>query len=60
MDQAFRILAGMPPAAESTPIRIFDSTNISQAGAGPNYTAGYGDNYTKGFFGLWGLPTPTP
>jgi ribose transport system substrate-binding protein len=58
MDQAFRILAGMPTVNETTPIRIFDSTNIAQAGTSPNYNAGYGNAYTKGFFTLWGLPTP--
>ena len=58
MDQAFRILAGMPTVDETTPIRIFDSTNIAQAGTSPNYNAGYGTTYTKGFFSLWGLPAP--
>ena len=35
MDQAFRIMAGMPPVNETTPIRIFASSNIAQAGGGP-------------------------
>jgi ribose transport system substrate-binding protein len=56
MDQAFRMLAGMTPVVETTPIRIFDSTNISQAGGGPNYSGGYGDAYVNGFLKLWGLP----
>ena len=56
MDQAFRMLAGMTPVVETTPIRIFDSTNISQAGGAPNYSGGYGDAYVSGFLKLWGLP----
>jgi len=59
MDQAFRMMAGMPPANETTPIRIFDSSNITQAGGGPAYSGGYGTSYTTGFFKLWGLPSPT-
>ena len=53
MDQAFRLLAGMPPVNEVTPIRIFDSSNISQAGGGPAYSGGYGTAYITGFFHLW-------
>lgn len=56
MDQAFRMLAGMTPVVETTSIRIFDSTNISQAGGAPNYSGGYGDAYVSGFLKLWGLP----
>lgn len=59
MDQAFRLLAGMPPVNEVTPIRIFDSSNISQAGGGPAYSGGYGTAYITGFFHLWGLPAPS-
>ena len=56
MDQAFRMMAGMTPVVETTPIRIFDSANISQAGGGPDYSGGYGDVYISGFLKLWGLP----
>lgn len=58
MDQAFRVLAGMDAVDEATPIRLFDSTNIKEAGSDPDYNSGYGDAYIKGFFHLWGLPTP--
>lgn len=57
MDQAFRVLAGMQPVSEVTPIRVFDSTNIAQAG--PKYTSGFGDAYRNGFRQLWGLPPAT-
>jgi ribose transport system substrate-binding protein len=56
MDQAFRVMTGMPAVTENTPIRLFDSSNISQAGGGPNYDTGYGDAYIQGFSSLWGLP----
>jgi ribose transport system substrate-binding protein len=59
MDQAFRVMTGMKPVVETTPIRIFDSANIAQAGGGPNYSGGYGTAYITGFFKLWGLPSPT-
>lgn len=56
MDQAFRLLAGLPPVAESTPIRVFDSTDI--ASAGPHHTGGFGNGYITGFRTLWGLSAP--
>jgi len=55
MDQAFRILLGQPTVAESAPVRIFDSTNASEAGSPPDLTKGYGDAYEAGFKTLWGL-----
>ena len=55
MDQAFRIVAGMQPAPERTPFRIFDSTNASEAGNPPSLTQGYGTDYVTGFKQLWGL-----
>jgi ribose transport system substrate-binding protein len=58
MDQAFRVMAGMPAVDETTPIRIFDGSNITQAGGGPAYSGGYGNAYITGFFKLWGLPSP--
>jgi ribose transport system substrate-binding protein len=58
MDQAFRIMAGMPEVQENTPIRIFDSSNIGQAGGGPDYSSGYGNAYITGYYSLWGLPVP--
>ena len=58
MDQAFRVMTGMAPVVETTPIRIFDSANIAEAGGGPSYSGGYGNTYISGFFKLWGLPAP--
>jgi len=59
MDQAFRVMTGMPAVDETTPIRIFDSANIAQAGGPPDYSGGYGNAYITGFFKLWGLPSPS-
>jgi ribose transport system substrate-binding protein len=56
MDQAFRVMLGMKPVVETTPIRIFDSSNIAQAGGGPSYSGGFGNAYIDGFLKLWGLP----
>jgi ribose transport system substrate-binding protein len=55
MDQAFRILAGMSPVQSVTPARIFDRTNISQAGSAPNYADGFGSDFKAGFLKLWNL-----
>ena len=55
MDQAFRLIAGMQPAAERTPSRIIDTTNVSDAGNPPVLTKGYGSDYVTGFKKLWGL-----
>jgi ribose transport system substrate-binding protein len=55
MDQAFRVLLGQPTVPESAPVRVFDSTNASQAGNPPSLTQGYGDSYVNGFRTLWGV-----
>lgn len=56
MDQSFRILAGMPPVTgETTPIRVFDKTNVNDAGVPPAQAQGYGTAYVDGFNKLWGV-----
>lgn len=55
MDQAFRILLGLPTVPERTPIRIFDSTNVNDAGVPPTTGTGYGGALAEGFLALWGL-----
>ncbi|MCU1655741.1 MAG: ABC-type sugar transport system periplasmic component-like protein, partial [Pseudonocardiales bacterium] len=54
MDQGFRLLAGMAPVAESNPLRIFDKTNIAEAGGTP-YQQGFGTAYATGWATLWGV-----
>jgi ribose transport system substrate-binding protein len=55
MDQSFRILAGMEPVDQRTPIRIWDSTNVNEAGTPPKTGVGYGNALPEGFAKLWGL-----
>ena len=55
MDQAFRILLGLPTVPERTPIRIFDATNVDEAGTPPTVGTGYGGALKEGFLQLWGL-----
>jgi ribose transport system substrate-binding protein len=55
MDQVFRVLLGKPPVPERTPIRIWDITDVSQAGEPAVAGRGYGNVYTSGYLKLWGL-----
>lgn len=55
MDQAFRILLGKPTVDERTPIRIFDKSNVDEAGKPPAIGVGYGDALSKGYSQLWGI-----
>ena len=57
IDQALRILAGEEPVKAGTPVRLFDESNISEAGDPVVQTEGYGppSQYEDGFKKLWGL-----
>jgi ribose transport system substrate-binding protein len=56
MDQAFRVAAGERPArSEHTPLRVFDDTNIGDAGRPPALDRGYGDAFLDGYKRLWGV-----
>jgi len=58
MDQALRILSGagpVPYTTSPTPVRIWDTSNIAQAGSPPAATKGYGNAYIPGFEKLWGV-----
>ena len=55
MDQTFRILLGKPTVDERTPIRIWDSTNVNDAGKPPVTGKGYGSALQDGYTKLWGL-----
>jgi hypothetical protein len=35
------------------PVRVFDSSNITQAGS--DFTKGWGTTYVRGYQKLWGL-----
>jgi ribose transport system substrate-binding protein len=54
VDQSMRIIGGLPPVkSEHVPVRVFDSSNIAQAGAA--FTAGWGTTYVAGYKKLWGI-----
>ncbi len=55
MDQVFRVLLGKAPVPERTPIRIWDDTNVAQAGNPAVAGQGYGNVFTNGYRKLWGL-----
>lgn len=53
IDQVLRTLAGKAPATRTPPIRVFDATNIHEAG--PKFDQGFGTTYADGFLKLWGV-----
>jgi ribose transport system substrate-binding protein len=58
MDQVLRVLTGTDPVqSENTPLRLFDASNIDEAGTPPSQTDGYGspDEFKSRYMDLWGL-----
>ncbi len=53
MDQAFRLMLGKPTILTRTPIRIWDDTNVAEAGTPAQAGVGYGDAYVAGYKALW-------
>jgi ribose transport system substrate-binding protein len=54
MDQSMRIMGKLKPVKNArVPVRVFDKTNIDQAG--PNFTSGWGKSYVSGYRKLWGM-----
>lgn len=54
MDQVFRLLAGERAVrSEHTPLRVFDDTNVGEAGEPPVFDRGYGRAYVEGYKRLW-------
>ena len=54
VDQSMRIMGGLPPVKNArVPVRVFDKSNISQAGS--SFTSGWGNSYIGGYQKLWGL-----
>jgi ribose transport system substrate-binding protein len=54
IDQSMRIMGGLPPVQNArVPVRVFDKSNIAQAGSA--YTSGWGSSYVGGYQKLWGL-----
>jgi len=58
IDQGFRLLGAGPVIEDGivgTPLRLFDESNIGEAGDPPKPGQGYGDAYVEGYETLWGL-----
>jgi ribose transport system substrate-binding protein len=54
VDQSMRIMGGLTPVkSEHVPVRVFDESNINEAGS--KYTSGWGNSYITGYQKLWGL-----
>jgi ribose transport system substrate-binding protein len=57
LDQSLRILSDGPiieDGNEATPLRVFDDSNVDEAGPPPS-TGGFGDSYVTGYRKLWGV-----
>jgi ribose transport system substrate-binding protein len=58
MDQTMRLLTGTSAVAsgdQNVKLRIFDGSNVSEAGTPPALGVGYGDQWKSGYLKLWGL-----
>jgi ribose transport system substrate-binding protein len=44
-----------PSVDRKIALRIWDSTNVKEAGTPAAYSVGYGDALRKGYLKLWGL-----
>lgn len=56
MDQVYRLFAGEKPSTSSRDvIRLFDASNVDDAGTPPEANAGFGDGYRDDYLSLWGL-----
>jgi ribose transport system substrate-binding protein len=57
LDLEARVIKGdqKPPVDRKIALRIWDSSNVKEAGTPAAYGVGYGDAITKGYFKLWGL-----
>jgi ribose transport system substrate-binding protein len=57
MDSTFRVLTtgeGLQNGSDKMPLRIFDESNVDEAGTPPTSDKGYGDAYIAGYEKLWG------
>lgn len=56
VDEDLRIASGMSPIPkELVGVRIFDKSNVSQAGVPAKLTQGYGKSFVTGYRTLWGV-----
>ena len=56
IDQHLRLLTGgKATTTPNIPIRVFDATNVAEAGTPPTNGKGFGDTYADEYQKLWGL-----
>ncbi len=58
VDQTLRLLTGTAPVSsgnENVKLRVFDGSNVSEAGNPPALGVGYGNLWQPGYLKLWGL-----
>lgn len=56
LDQAMRIMLGMPPGNEQINVRIADKSNATDFGVPATSGAGYGNAFLTGYAKLWNVP----
>jgi ribose transport system substrate-binding protein len=55
-DQLLRVMLGEEPVpTENVKLRLFDKSNVSEAGVPAKVNKGYGQAYVTGYKKLWGL-----
>lgn len=55
-DQAMRLIAGKEPVKDpKLPLRVYDKSNVDEAGTNQDTAEGFGDAYVDGYRKLWGL-----
>ncbi|HEY2716290.1 MAG TPA: sugar ABC transporter substrate-binding protein [Solirubrobacterales bacterium] len=54
-DQMFRVMTGTKPVEEETPMRIFDKSNVEEAGVPAKLGEGYGSADVTGYNKIWGV-----
>ena len=58
VDVILRVLLGLPvPETQNLPLRLFDASNVGEAGTPPSPLKGYGAAYRTGYARLWGIAT---
>jgi len=56
VDAEMRILCGQPVIKDpKVPLRIFDASNIADAGVPAKSSTGFGETYKAGYRALWGM-----
>lgn len=55
-DQLMRLMGGEEPIQDpKLPLRVYDQSNVDEAGTNPETAEGFGEEYVAGYRKLWGL-----